>query len=1088
MKIRVMLLFFLSLVSLQPLAQLPDVNPVGNDIVLAGSQVCLDTQLSNSNGEIGHGPYLQLILPVEVTFDSASFFMTGATATDIGVFPAPPSNQLQDTIIDQPVTGPEGFQLILIQPPIGSLALEAPNLNLELCFTLEPSVAIGVPLNVLITPVFGLGIDAFDNQNVDPPILGFRETFVLVPILVIFDKSNNAPEQERPPGPSWPVTYTLNTDVADEAALENVVIADTLPANFVLDVASIMVTGGVNCVVGPGPNISVTCDSVTGTDDPDDLVVTYSGYFDDVLDETFCDVTTDMNSATFDADFNGSAIPQESDSDVIQLSHLLVQKNVDTSDTPPDPDLVNPGETITYTLDLQVTDFGTSDSLVITDILPDGLTFDAHISFIIGGVPVAIVPTVTPGGAGQTIVEYDLIPAIGENIASGSAIKIIYTATVNTIYDSGDSVLPNDVLVNRILASYNLFETNILCSDLSLSGVIVSPVVPTKSVVSTGPYLPGDTITYRLSMVTPSGNTRNVVFRDFLPAPFIDVRDIDPSIGTDIRLSPLDTLGLTPISSIDIFNNSLIIEWPDVTTGSLQTISVDVDVTITTDPFAVDNLGLSNLLQVDSDNTQGEPTTGVESVSIQVRAPDLTITKGVVAADQGKIVPSPVTLPVDGDVTGVDAGDVITFQLTIENIGGAQAFDTFVSDPAIPELVNCAVVTVLDGTGAELTTAPAAPLIDPGFTITTPLAANDDNPADGGAPYAADTAIVTYTCEVVADVEPGQLIENTARVIWASEVGGTIFPPLIDTAKAQVDEPSMVKSRTDTVPDPDGNDTTVTIGEIIEYTVVINIPEGEFNATLVDTLDTGLVFQSFDNLVPSPGLSTTATGGFAGVLSNATGTGGTNAVLDFFIITNSNTDNAVAETITIEYTVLVTDIPANVDGSLLNNQAVFNYLGGSVDDDTSNVTIVEPVLNIVKSAMPVVADAGDIVTYTVVLSHDILSNSEAFNVEMIDIMADPNLTLIDGSVTTTQGTVITGNGGGADTKVVVDVGNIPMSGPSVTITFQATIGNGVSSGQMIPNTAAATFESLPMNGRVYVPIEATALVVVDHVIFADGFE
>ena len=53
---------------------------------------------------------------------------------------------------------------------------------------------------------------------------------------------------------------------------------------------------------------------------------------------------------------------------------------------------------------------------------------------------------------------------------------------------------------------------------------------------------------------------------------------------------------------------------------------------------------------------------------------------------------------------------------------------------------------------------------------------------------------------------------------------------------------------------------------------------------------------------------------------------------------------------------------------------------------------------------------------------------------------DTATTLVDGSVTTTQGTITTGNGGGPDTSVAVAVGTIAPGG-SVTITFPVTVSN-----------------------------------------------
>ncbi|MFC1968741.1 DUF11 domain-containing protein, partial [Chloroflexota bacterium] len=81
---------------------------------------------------------------------------------------------------------------------------------------------------------------------------------------------------------------------------------------------------------------------------------------------------------------------------------------------------------------------------------------------------------------------------------------------------------------------------------------------------------------------------------------------------------------------------------------------------------------------------------------------------------------------------------------------------------------------------------------------------------------------------------------------------------------------------------------------------------------------------------------------------------------------------------------------------------------------------------------------GDTILYTIVITND--GNVEANGVTFADTDAqmDANTTLVDGSVTTTQGTVTSGNGGGPDTSVGVDVGNM-IDAATATITFKVTI-------------------------------------------------
>jgi uncharacterized repeat protein (TIGR01451 family) len=79
-------------------------------------------------------------------------------------------------------------------------------------------------------------------------------------------------------------------------------------------------------------------------------------------------------------------------------------------------------------------------------------------------------------------------------------------------------------------------------------------------------------------------------------------------------------------------------------------------------------------------------------------------------------------------------------------------------------------------------------------------------------------------------------------------------------------------------------------------------------------------------------------------------------------------------------------------------------------------------------------DAGDTLRYTVVIEND--GAADAQGVVFSD-SPDANAPLVDGTVTTTQGTVTLGNGAG-ETSVGVDIGTISAGG-SVTVTFDVAV-------------------------------------------------
>ena len=82
-----------------------------------------------------------------------------------------------------------------------------------------------------------------------------------------------------------------------------------------------------------------------------------------------------------------------------------------------------------------------------------------------------------------------------------------------------------------------------------------------------------------------------------------------------------------------------------------------------------------------------------------------------------------------------------------------------------------------------------------------------------------------------------------------------------------------------------------------------------------------------------------------------------------------------------------------------------------------------------------VPSPGDTLLYTVVISNS--GDTAAFSTAFADSLADANLSLVTGTVQTTQGSVLVGNNP-PDTTVAVQVGDVAPSG-SVTITFRAQI-------------------------------------------------
>ncbi|HSH26950.1 MAG TPA: isopeptide-forming domain-containing fimbrial protein, partial [Wenzhouxiangella sp.] len=474
-------------------AQTPVASPTVPAESFLGEQFCFDVDFNNS-GAPGYGPYLRLELAEGLTLDSADIF-GGGSLSYVGDFPASPGNQLTDPVIDQPVTGTPGAALYVLEYPVGSVVDGGPDLPAELCATIDPDAILGDPLDIIIIPVYEFG-DTPTGDN--GPIIGSPINDPVTPTVMRFTKTDTAPESERTPGPSWPYSYNLTVDIANQAIINPLVISDELPADFQF-AGNLTVTGGAGCTATvspptstPGGSLEVTCSGNTvGTAAADDVVVSYEGHIVDILDEMVCTTAPVINDAAASGTYqptSGPAIvlPPANDQTTVTARHLAVQKSVS-------PAAAMPGQSLSYTLNFQVTDFGDADSLVVTDLLPDGIDFTSHASLSVDGNPVTITPTVTVNPDSTTTIVYDIGAAAGTLVA-GTAVTLNYDAQVRNNYQgSGSPVLASDSLTNQVDADYSLVQGASDCSDDSAATVVIAPVAVNKEIVNPQPeYLPGE--------------------------------------------------------------------------------------------------------------------------------------------------------------------------------------------------------------------------------------------------------------------------------------------------------------------------------------------------------------------------------------------------------------------------------------------------------------------------------------------------------------------------------------------------------------------------------------------------------------------
>lgn len=1023
----------------------------------AGEPFCFDVGITNTGGP-GFGPYIRLTLPSDISFDSVTYLGTAISTTAVGTFPASPGNTLTDPRSGDVVVGPDGGTLTLLVLPLGSVVAGGPDINTNICASLSTTATIGSPLDVTVQPVYQFGDTA---TGVNGDIEGTANTQQVTPTLISLTKTQNTPESERAPGPDFPFTYTINVDVANGQTVFDLEVNDLLPASLQF-VGPVSVSGAIGAVVNstpstitPGGNLQVSLTNVTGTTAGNDLTISYPVYVIDVLDETNCGTLNITNNVTLDVEFpDNTLLSQLMDDTTVTAKHVPIQKGAT-------PGNGKPGDVITFTLNFQVSDFGTADALVITDIMADGFTFGTTTSVTVGGAPQAITEASTHNVDGTTELVWD-VHAVTGNLAPGTTGTITYTGTIDQNYEPGpDPVLASDSLSNTVSNTYSLTAGASSCSDGSGASIGILPVSINKSIVNVqAEYVPGDTITYRLTLEVPSGDTEAIVFEDYFPLPVFDVTSLNTVFGVDITFGPADTLAIPPaLITTDAITNSLRVEFPNFSSTTTETIELDVNITVDNNPFA-DELFLTNLFQASTVNSDVEQLIGINPVQMNIRAPDLVLTKGISASSNpsADATISNAT-PEDSDISESDAGDTLTYVTTVENMGGAVAFDVVITDVAATGLTTCSVASVQDGDGTPLAFSGS---LASGITLTNPLAANDGTV---GPPYSTDTALITYNCTIDTSVNPRQQIENTASVTWASESSAVTFPTVVDSATVTIADPTVTKIVDNISPGGAGAG-NVAVGDIITYSITVTLPEGTIpSLILTDALPAGFAYVNATASVDTIGFVGTVD---TSPLVNASGAVATGQTLAITFNSPANTsvsndNNASNNSFRVNYDVLVKDSAANaatVSTQNKTNTVSLSYTGisGSAINDSSQVDFAEADLSTTKTMSPDTdLDAGDTVTISIRVENN--GTAPAYDLVVTDTLDTAlfDTTGLVQNVTTPAG--YTYNYADPTVTYTADAATSLAAGAFVTFEFTAVIDAAVETGSSYSNTATAVADS-----------------------------
>ena len=252
------------------------------------------------------------------------------------------------------------------------------------------------------------------------------------------------------------------------------------------------------------------------------------------------------------------------------------------------------------------------------------------------------------------------------------------------------------------------------------------------------------------------------------------------------------------------------------------------------------------------------------------------------------------------------------------------------------------------------------------------------------------------------------------------------------------------------------------------FTTRVDLIEGTTpNVVVTDVLPAGFTYVGHSIAVGNLGM---VFGNPA--YGNRLGSGQTVA-FDLGTIVNPANGNAGDDYFTVQITARVDNVAGNQNGVVLKNgeQAAgslvtvtygavpttltFDAEPGVPGIQGRPVTVLEPMLSTTKSVVPLSQALGDLVTYSVTVSHTGASTANAYDVVLTDTLP-PFVDFVAGSV----------NPPGAFGSIVgkvltLDLGTLTLAAGSATITYQGRIATSAVVGVPLVNNVAGAYASQP---------------------------
>lgn len=707
---------------------------------------------------------------------------------------------------------------------------------------------------------------------------------------------------------------------------------------------------------------------------------------------------------------------------------------------------------VTYTVTVQHTNQSSSAAfgLSITDLLlPSLVLVDGSVTST-AGVPVNTIVD----NAKTVNVFHDVFLLGAEPITVTYRVNISTWAVSNDIISNIDSV----VFSSAPLGVYNAANLRNRTAKASSDIHIVAPNM-TVSMNTSTPETPGanvtigELITFSAVITLPYATTREMKYTLRLPSSLSGKFGILSGTVThmpasaDAKAFPKLTKGSVVSgqdSNEDNIVDTIVFSFGDVintphTTGELNALVVDVLVAVL-NVDVNENRDVLNNFFVFEYYSSTEQYSDTQLITTILLEPSLVIAQAVVPA------------------TKIQASNTVNYTVTITHspTSTSPAYLSVVMN-TLSDKLSIIPESITTSSGVVDATVNNTVIIRPNMFLLS------DSPI-----------VITYSALVTTKAVLNSYVQNAVNITYYSNTFGPINSPYVRSYN------NLANSQFLMLPPKlsyDLNSTSISqtagfdvaIGETISFLATITIPAG----TLVDTTVTFTLpyTPGYLGVVPSGGSVVFMPSNIVGSLAQGSIVEGQDSNFDgvretitFNFGTIVNTPPFVNNTIVLEVIAMVVNIDANMPGVRLPANCSLVYSNGIAKnqiDSSHEFLIVGPKLLTSTVASPTTnLTAGAEVTYKVLVWQDPSSTSAAFSINIVDLFSR-ELEIVPSTITTSAGSVATGNIAGETVSVIVD--SFDLKDNNITVSYKARLTTAVPINGNVQDSVTVYYDSSPSN-------------------------